>query len=194
MKPLKLIALLALWISRAHAGSIGIYSDSACSGNSLTLHAGESAVIHVSGNTLPAPDWAIENQIDGAEFRIEGLPPGWQAVVVPAPGLTVIGDPLGNGIDLALIPRSGCVPFLTLTIQATYELQDVGLRAVAHRTPGNQWPGCPTDCPLLHYNCGAPCDVCATCATGLSLCINPTDCRVSVSNRSWGAVRMLYKK
>ena len=86
-----LITCMVLSADYVNAASIGLFSDTSCSSCSLTIPAGTSGTFCVRA-VADGLEWGPA--ILAADFRIEGLPPGWTATAQLAPAATqAIGDP-----------------------------------------------------------------------------------------------------
>ncbi len=188
MLPIALTSLL-LQVSVAQAGSIGVYSSADCTGSSSSVEQGQSLTLYVMANTEPGESG--RPAIDSAEYRISGLPPAWTASVTPGPHVSVsIGNPFADGVVLAFDSEyTGCLLLHTLTINATTGVENV-LLSVTRPVVSHAPFGYPTDCPWLHYPCGAPCDTSGSCATIANQTINST---VSAQPTSWSAVRAIFR-
>lgn len=172
------------------AASIGIYANPACSGTHSTVNSGDVITLYVVANTSPGP---ASEDVTLAEYRISGLPSGWDAVAVRAPASNVsIGNPFADGVIIAFPDlQTGCVLLHTLSVHATSNVQDATLQVVAHVTPSGPFGIPPGDCPwLLFYYCGS-CDKGATCVEGLAHMLNPT---VANQHSSWSWLKALYRE
>ena len=111
-------------------------------------------------------------------------------MVLPAPAAYFsIGSPFGDGVVIAMPEAAGCVLLHTLVILAATSVDNLELAVVRPVVVHAPW-GHPTDCPWLHYPCGAPCDVSGVCATSENHTINPT---VGVETRTWSSAKALFR-
>ena len=97
-----------------HAQSITGYASLDAGQCALTVPAGASGTFYV----LAIPGGVAANGITGAELRITGLPPAWQATVTPNPAANyTFGNPLdGEGAQIAFPTCRADVPLLLYTI------------------------------------------------------------------------------
>jgi hypothetical protein len=173
------------------AASIGIFSTADCSSCNLSIERGATDTLYVRALT----EGVTVGDMSGAEFRIEGLPAGWSVTVIPNPLVVVtIGDPFGDGIDLAFAvdPHGTCVDLFKVVIRAWSSeiVHDGVLRVVVHRHPAYPW----STCPGFFIDCGQPCDYFDLyCTGGGSLFINSSrSCTVAVRPSAWSDVKRLY--
>ena len=183
---------LCLVTAASFAGTIGVYLNPDATGCALTLHEGESATIYLVGTTFVSdPE---HGTIASGEFRIAGLPDGWVTTSVPDnfEMIYVQGDPFQDGVRFAFGSlQDGVIPFFVAQLQATSEQNNVVLAVVQHVNPRPPWGG-PSTCPWLQY-CDVLCDKPGICADGANLFINASGCSMGVDQRTWSAVRVLYR-
>jgi hypothetical protein len=130
----------------------------------------------------------------GAELRVEGLPSGWTATVVPAPTATVsIGNLFGSGANIAFGSASWTdeVMLYSVSVVATSIPQSLVLRVFAHDPPSNPHY---FSCPVVFGSFNCPCDPDEACATGGALYINGEgDCVLGVAPATWTNVKTLFR-
>jgi hypothetical protein len=175
-------ALLALLVSPTFGASIGLFSTPDCSRCNLTLPAGSSGTIYIAVETT-----GLGFGVDGAEFKVTGLPAGWMVnTVAPSPPALAFGDPFGSEgtwLWLADTITGSCAQLFTATITATTQVDEVILEVAGTTAPGT--------CPIVFIHCGS----CNThvCVLGGRLYINSaTDCTVAVQPSTWSKVKQLY--
>jgi hypothetical protein len=110
------VVQVAVAVSASWATTIGIFSDENCSSSHLCIPSpSESGTFYV--RVIGANEAC--GGIDGAEFRIIGLPIGWTTQATPGPAVSiVIGNPFGDGVRLGMPPgQSGeCVLLYTVVV------------------------------------------------------------------------------
>lgn len=168
--------------SVVHAQTIGPYSDVGCTSSALTVETGATATFYVA--------YSGPSGLVAAEFRIEGLPPGWPVIAVtPNPAATVsIGDPFGDGTQIGFPEarsETACLNLLTIQIQAASAVSDRILTVTRHRNPSNP----SLQCPSASGSCGGACTW-QICVVGGQLVINPS---VPVNPGTWSQVKSLYQ-
>ena len=183
--------LLVLVASTSYASSIGIFADPDYASCNLNIAAppgiGTLYIAAIDVAQMPGACAAFT----GAEFRIQGLPPGWVVFSTPNPAaVAVIGDPFGDGVDMAFSESltSYSVPLYTVTIWPAAAGAQATLRVVAHSTPPDPMFSCVVgyagDCPGPTH----------TCIDGGTLFINSdTPCTVAVARSSWAGIKELFR-
>jgi hypothetical protein len=138
-------------------------------------------------------DWEPPATFLGAEFKIEGLPVGWSAIVVPSPeSAGTSGDPLGPiGADVAL-PNDvtgDCILLYSVTLIPPTSGASAELH-VTQRTPSTLLEA---QCPFV---IGPDrCEFCWACVDGGILYVNiPGDCQIGVEPSTWSRVKTLYER
>lgn len=85
--------------------------------------------------------------VTGAEFRIQGLPAGWQAFAMPNPAATVaLGDPFGTpgaNIAFATCQTAPCVLLYQIALLPATSQAAVVLEVRANTPPSNPSFACP---------------------------------------------------
>jgi hypothetical protein len=181
------LLLIALQAATVHAASIGLFSDPGCGSCNLVIPApGASATLYVKAVGVSVGEFC--GGLDGAEFRVVGLPQGWSAVSTPSPAaLASVGDPFGDGVGMGFFPPLAGDCILLFTVVITGDTSPALLQVVRHAHPSNpSWP-----CPNLRP--GDPCGG-RICVGGGSLLVNSgTSCTVGVGSSIWSQVKRLYK-
>jgi hypothetical protein len=186
MRYFALIAiLLTIHPSSTQCASIGLFSTPDCTSCSLSIASGETRTFYIKAILDDLP-------LQGAEFKIEGLPAGWQSTSVPTSrAAAVFGDPLGSrgaNIAFATVVGGDCFLFFTVAVTATTAASNVALRVVGATPPSDPY----YPCPLLVMACG-PCEW-SMCVPGGELFINSnTDCIVAVQPGTWSEVKRLFE-
>jgi len=202
------IAALAVALATAlspadtHAQFIGVFADPAASSCDLSLTPLLPDYVYIVATLGPLACSGVQ----GAEFRIEGLPVGWVAAPTSDPPVpsALIGDPFSEGVHLAypacMTAESGVVLLLTVLVIPTTPVTDLELNVIAHSTPS--MPEFP--CPLVRL-CDAP-TYTPLCVQGWASVINreflPWCCQdacafstcppVAVAPATWSGVKSLY--
>jgi len=190
MRPriLSLLLVVSLAASTASAGSIGLFFDpdaASCSGPIANGSTGRIYIIALLSD--------VADVMTVAEFRVDGLPAGWVANLVPNPASNIVlGNPFdGVGCDIAFptCQADDNVLLFTVDLLASTAVSDHYLR-VRHRNPPPN-PNFP--CPLV-TECIAPIYD-KVCVSGGEAIINPTGpgCTVAVEATSWSRVKSLYE-
>ena len=183
-----LVATVAFWVPQSRAASIGLFADPDCVSCDLRIPSTPGAgvfYIAVSGATT-APEYC--EGITLAEFRIVGLPLGWEVSLTPYAGTSVVGHPFGAGVNVSFAwPQPGdCVLIYLGTLTPAAPGAEAVLGASAHSTPRNpSW-----ECPVVRPgNCGS-----AFCVDGGALYVNSTTlCSTTISKTTWERVKQLYQ-
>jgi len=184
---LGVIALACLWADLGWGASIGLYSSLDCSSCTLRIPTSSlSGTLYICASTANFPGTAI-----GAWFKVEGMPTGWSATSVPAPGATSSGDPFGTGVSMSFTPGllGDCVLLYTVTLTPPAP----GAQATLHVTHKEDPPlGIGMYCPLLESDLPA-CIFCPFCVAGGTMLVNTdTDCTVAVQSPTWSQVKWLF--
>jgi hypothetical protein len=184
-----LLALFAgLSFGSARAGSIGLFATPDASSCALQIPPGMSGTFYVCAQS-PSPNETCGG-IYGAQFRIEGLPPDWQARATPVAGAGLsLGNPLEAGAAISLIAAWDGAPVLLYTVEVHPPSPGASsvLRVVAHSSPSD--PN--VVCPLVSGWCF---DQFWFCVTGGTLYINSdTPCTVDVARSTWGNIKFLFR-
>jgi hypothetical protein len=179
---------LAVAETPCFAQGLGLYADDMCSECTLEIPAGQTRSIVVSG---PVDGLADPRDFAGGEFRILGVPPGWQYIVVPNADILLIGDPLSSaGASFVVLspPLTYCHHILTIDLTATSAQNDVALD-FAPRVP----PSDPAyNCPQIIVS--DPPGSTSVCVEGAALLVNSGGiCVVSVVPSGWGVIKKLYR-
>jgi hypothetical protein len=182
------VAIALLLVSaRAEGASIGLFASPDCSSCNLNL-AGSSGVLYICASgpsSYPGPAGLI-----GAEFRVDGLPPGWTAQSTRAPASTLsIGDPFGNGTNIAFPSwQSGpCTLLFSVAVVTPQVGASATLQVERHNTPSNPF----YSCPWLMYDDFEPVRV---CVPGGALFVNlETPCMVGLQPAAWSRIKTLYQ-
>lgn len=181
---------MALAGSPLHAASIGLYSDPACASCNLQILVPPGVgTLYVTASTAGL-FWG--DDMAGAEFRVEGLPPGWVAFSTPSPQSAVsLGDPLGAGANIAFATAQygDCILLYTVTLWPAYPGAAATLRVTAHSAPSSpQYP-----CPLLVPGDGLCC-FCRACVDAGILWVNTGgDCTIATAPSTWTLVKGLFR-
>lgn len=131
-------------------------------------------------------------QVSGAQFRVTGIDSTWHVVVTPAPTVTMwIGDPLGDGLQVAVYPPCQypnadlAVPLFTMdvVVPAPFGKRTIGIEQHAAVPVPNY------ACPFI-----TACDEdfrkeCVITLTALLI-----DCVVGVQPTTWSTVKDLYRE
>jgi hypothetical protein len=173
----------------AHAASIGLFSSADCSSCNLVIPSNQaSGTLYIC--TAGASSAPGSYGLVGAEFRVDGLPPGWLAESVRAPGANIsIGNPFGNGANIAFpsVQTGECILLYTVTVFPGQPGATATLRVKAHSTPSHP----KYNCPMLVY---ADFEYIRVCVPGGALLINSdVTCAVGVSNETWSRMKRLYE-
>jgi len=181
---LSLAALLAA--GPAAASSIGVFfaaDGSDCDATQALFTPLDIYIMAVLGGD------AAQGGITGAEFRMDGIPPGWFNSATANPvGTVALGNPIGGGCNLGFSScQSGALVLLyTINSFATTSLSNLTYRVLPHSTPSNPF----FPCPLLVI-CDAP-DYTKVCVPGGTAFVNGGACTVGVAPTSWTGVKALY--
>ena len=184
--------ILGLTAGPAVAG-IGIFSDSGGSDCNLTLPLGVPKQVYILYLGQGGP------MANGAEYRIDGMPGtfgvSFTATLAPGPGANLT---LGNGFDgtghnvawPAVQPFDANGNLLVTTYTLTSLTATVPAGTILAVTYRNSPVGCfPSCCPLItdaSFN--------LICQEGGSMRVNGgPPCTVAVEERTWTAVRDLYR-
>jgi hypothetical protein len=172
----------------ARGASIGVFSDPNCTSCNLNVALGESKPLYVAAVDVSSTPQMC-NGLFGAEFRVVGLPLGWQTTIQPNPQANVsLGNPLQCGANIGFPSRrvGNCINLYTVQVQATTTVVGIVLFVDAHCTPSN--PN--FVCPLLVPDCFEPWPM---CVPGGRLFINsPNECTFAVHEGTWSVVKQLY--
>lgn len=177
-----------------YAASIGLFNDAECASCNLTIANGGSAQLYLRFTDISGLPSFVTG-FSGAEFRVEGLPVGWSAVVTPNPlSNLVIGDPFsGSGVVIGFPAgiQETCIDLFSVVITATTAESDVVLNVQAHNPPTHPQGD---DCPSMYPSCDGVCPFTPPlCVGGGQLFINsPTDCNVAVRESTWAEIKELY--
>jgi hypothetical protein len=182
---LRILALACLWASPVSGASIGLYSTPDCTSCTLRIPpSSTTGTLYICASTTDFLGDAI-----GAWFKVEGLPAGWFAAAVPAPGATASGDPFGAGVSMSFNPvlKGDCDVLYTVTLTPP----SPGAQAILHVTHKDD-PPLGAQCPLLESDLPA-CAFCPFCVAGGTMFVNTdTDCTVAVQQRTWSQVKSLF--
>ena len=136
--------------------------------------------------------------IAGAEFRIQGLPAGWQAFATPNTAAVIaLGDPFvtpGANIAFATCQTARCVLLYQIALLPTTNQTQVALEVRANAPPANPNFSCPLlvlcDDPYFTQVCvrsdgssgggGGNCNFCCGCP-------------IAVQSSTWTRVKKLYR-
>lgn len=136
----------------------------------------------------------IRDGINGAQFRISGLPAGWISNASPPPGVSVNGDPFGSGVTVSsstcLTSSGQYLHLFTAAIFAPTVEIDVLLSATAIDPPLAP----PFDCPFV-YLCDPP-TFSKVCCRGDGAWINVRSgpgCPLAVESKAWSEIKALYR-
>ena len=170
------VAVLTLWSPLVHAASIGLFADPGCTDCDLRIRSPSgSAPFYVAvSEPQSAPEYC--QGITVAEFRVVGLPAGWNVSLTPAAGASAVGDPFGAGVEVSFgQPQPGdCVWLYTGTMTPAAPGAETILRVTPHSTPRDPSRNCPM---LRPGNCGTP-----FCAQGGTMYVNKTTlCSVGIA-------------
>src|SRR5262245_54321270 len=110
------------------SASISLFSDTDCTSCNLSVPVGETGRFYA----LAQPQQFEPERPYGAEFRIAGLPAGWEVVAVqPNPvAHVVLGNPLGLGTNIAFPggQPGSCLLLFAMDIRATSVVTNARLR------------------------------------------------------------------
>ena len=144
----------------------------------------------------------VENQIlegiTSAQFRIDGLPSGWQVEVTPAGTAVSTGELFGAGVSVGfptcengvpVLPNARYLALYSVRVFATDDTSDI-LLAVATRSPPAD-PG--FDCPLVTL-CDEPA-LTKVCVGNHGAIVNPVfrSCGLPVEAMTWGKIKAVYR-
>jgi hypothetical protein len=167
---------------------IGVFADAAGTRCNIPAPIGTLGTFYILavGSASP-PDFS------GAEFRVDGFPPGWVATVTPSPLAWVsLGNPLQGGciIAFAACPQTSVVLLYTVSFQVWSVVQAVPLSVRPH-VPCLDWPCCPfwvrCDGPVFTKVCLPDVET----AAFLNGSFDP--CWVGVLPATWTRVKELYR-
>lgn len=171
---------------------IRIYSDPGCASTTLpSMEPPGPYIVYAmaSLDTLAG--------IAGAEFRIQGLPAGWQAFATPNPAAVIaLGDPFGTGADIAFATcqTARCVLLYEIALLPATSQTQVVLEVRANTPPTNPNFTCPLvvrcDDPYFTQVCvrsdgpsgggGGNCNFCCGCP-------------IALQSITWTRVKKLYR-
>lgn len=126
----------------------------------------------------------------GAELRVTGIDPSWQAVVTPDPTMTIwLGDVLGDGVRLSTypacqFPQEQMIPLFTIDLTVAAPIGERVIDIAAPVTP--VFPGFTCPCRIRCYN-----DFERVCVGNGPAIL--TDCNVAVQGATWGLVKSRYR-
>lgn len=175
----------------ATSPSIGVFLDRNCTMCSGTATLLVPFTFYIAARLEPSLDG-----ISGAEFRVLGLPASWNTIYVPmvvepSPGLLVVGDPFGSGVNVAFASgcssTGGCVPLFTCYVTPFATEPNVRMSIRFRPTPWNCGALC---CPIL-WRCDPP-EYTVMCVLGGEAVFNGPPCTVGVEQATWTQVRRLY--
>jgi hypothetical protein len=179
--------IVAIAAASVSAQSIGIYFDQDAATCSGPIPVGTSRSLYIIA-LVQGPISAIT----GVEFRVTGLPAGWNVISTRNPAAVVqIGDPFdGTGANIAFptcVPGP-LVPLFTIDLTATSPVSNHYLSIRRRNPPANPNFACP-----LVSLCGPTYPL--VCVGGGEAIINPTGpgCTVGVEPASWSRVKNLFK-
>lgn len=195
MKNLIFALAVALCPRMALCLSIGVSADAAGTDCNLVIPVPGAAVAYV----VASIDGGTPNGVEGASFRIGGLPTGWTAAVLtvdPAASL-LVGDPFGDGVAMAY-PGSvtGNRVLFTLLIQSASPVSSGTLVILPHASAsaqscGFEGVGCPQVCPRFCSSNGFGLD--CLCAEPRTATINGNPCLVATQEADWTRIKNLYR-
>ena len=186
---LGIIALACLWANpgwgTTWGASVGLYSTLDCSSCTLRIPpSSPSGTLYICTTTGNFPGDAVQ-----AWFKVEGLPTGWSASAVPAPGASSSGDPFGAGVSMSFTPglKGDCLLLYTVTLTPP----SPGAQATLHVTSKDD-PPVEAQCPLLLSDV-LGCAFCPLCVAGGAMFVNSdADCTVAVQPSTWSQVKTLF--
>jgi hypothetical protein len=188
---LRNLTVLLLVASTADASSIGIFADPDYASCNLNIAAPPGiGTLYIAAIDVAQMPYSCGG-FTGAEFRVEGLPPGWVTFSTPTPAAAVaVGDPFGAGVNIVFSETltSYSVPLYTVTIwPATAGAQAI-LHVTSHSPPSNWTWNCVVG---LSGDCPGPT---AGCIEGGTLFVNSdTPCTVAVAQSSWAGIKGLFR-
>ena len=180
----------AAW-AQVDTGEVGVAWDPEGRACNLNIEPGQEGTLYV----LAYPRGIFAGGITASEFRVDDFPADWVIVSVtpnPEANLT-LGNPLGPGCNIAFpscqTGTSGVVVLYTIRFVALSIVTQGVLSVGGHTTPSI--PLLP--CPRLIL-CDGPADYFG-CSQGGSATINYYEryCITAVEQKSWSAVRTLYR-
>lgn len=184
-----LVLALALIAGSASAASIGLFFDPAGGTCSTSIAPFTPFTMYILA-ILGGPS---AGGITGAEFRVDGLPPGWFATPTASnpPWNAQVANPFTGGCNIA---SASCVPGAGGVVQlymvsgfATSAVSNQYMSVQRHTTPSN--PN--FQCPLLVL-CDIPVYT-KVCVNGGVAIINGGNCTVGVEQTSWSTVKALFE-
>ena len=161
---------------------LALFGDAACSTCNLDIPSGQSGDVYVVARSFEPMG------ILGAELRVIGLPADWTHVSTPNPLAIAVGDPFGNGANIAFFPPQvgECIQLFRVTITATSAVENITLSVAQHMSPSN--PNFP--CPVIICNCSPVFP--RVCVIGGNMSINGAECTVGTKDHTWSAVKLLF--
>lgn len=179
-------ALLSTVLYQAcFAQSIALFADASCSSCNLSVGVGQTREFQIS--VVTGGQASIPESVAGGEFRVSGIPTGWQAVVIAQPYVVSVGNPLGNRVAFAITqPQSStCIPLYAVQLTATSAASDISIR-VEEATPST------FGCVLLNL-CEPLCDT-QICVGGGQMFVNShQNCSVGIAASAWASIKALYR-
>jgi len=181
-----LVTALCLSVGSANASSIGVFfaaDGSSCTGTVANFTQANYFVGAILGGDAAAAG------ITGAEFRLDGVNPGWFTTATAGAGSNLaLGGPTTGGCNIAW-PTCQTGSFVLLysivSFVTTGTPPPTTLSILKHTTPSN-----PNFlCPLVTL-----CDQSFTllCVSGGQAFLNGGNCNVAVQQTSWSSVKSLY--